>query len=115
MNAFGVQSLAAGNSKQRTDDITANLGSIRNTGDPEMISAAGDFYVEAAFDLSQMLIELSTKISETAIVGRFQDEFPGYLYGVQGLAVRPLSKVTLAAFALIIRLCKTTSIPVELE
>lgn len=55
-----------------------------------MISAAGDFYMEAAFDLSQMFVELSAKIGETAVVSGLQDEFLGYLDGVQGWVVKPL-------------------------
>ena len=91
MDAFGVESFTPGHLKQRMNDISANLRSTRIAGHPKVVSAASDFNVEAAFDLSQMLIELSAKIGQTVVVGGFQDEFPGYLYGVQGWAVSPLS------------------------
>jgi hypothetical protein len=91
MDAFRVQSFTPGHLKQRINDITANLRSTRVAGNPEVVSAASDFNVEAAFDLSQMLIELTAKIGQTVVVGGFQDDFPGYLYGVQGWAVSPLS------------------------
>ncbi len=84
MDPFRVNPFITGEFEQRANDITADFGSIRNTGDPEVISAAGYFYIKSAFDLSQVLIELSAKIGETSVVGGFQDDFPGYLYGVQG-------------------------------
>jgi hypothetical protein len=43
--------------------------------------------------LSQVLVELPAKIGETAVISGLQDEFLGYLYGVQGLAVGPLQVV----------------------
>jgi len=90
MHSFGIKSFTAGHFEQRANDMAANFGSAGHAGDPKMISAACNFYVEAAFDLSQVLVELSAKIGETAVVSGLQDEFLGYLYGVQGLAVGPL-------------------------
>ena len=90
MDLLGIKSFTARNFEQQPKDMAADFGSTGHTGNPEMISAACNFYVEAAFDLSQVLVELSAKIGETAVVSGLQDEFLGYLYGVQGLAVRPL-------------------------
>ena len=84
MDSFRVNPFITSEFEQRPNDIAANFGSIGNTGDPEVISAAGYFHIESAFDLSQVLIELSAKIGETSVVGGFQDDFLGYLYGVQG-------------------------------
>jgi len=84
MDPFRVNPFTTGQLEQRANDMAADFGSIGNTGNLEVISAAGYFYIESAFDLSQVLIELSAKIGETSIVGGFQDDFPGYLYGVQG-------------------------------
>jgi hypothetical protein len=84
MNALGIESLIFCHLKQRMNDVAANLRGTRIAGNPEVVSAASDFNVEAAFDLSQMLIELSAEIGQTVVVGGFQDDFPGYLYGVQG-------------------------------
>ena len=94
MDALRIESFAAGHLKQRMNDIAANLRGARIAGHPEVVSAASDFNVEAAFDLSQVLIELSAKICQTVVVGGFQDDFPGYLYGVQGWAVSPLSVIS---------------------
>lgn len=90
MDSFGIQLFICRYLEELVHDIAAGLRSTGQTGDPEMISAAGYFYLEAAFDLSQVFVELSAKIGETAVVSGLQDEFPGYLDGVQGLAVRPL-------------------------
>ena len=79
MDTFRIQSFVAGHTKQGTQDLAADFGGAGHTGNPEMISAAGYFYIEAAFDLSYVLVELSAKIRETAVVSRLQDEFLGYL------------------------------------
>jgi len=50
-----------------------------------VVSAAGDFYIEAAFDLAYVLVELSAEIGKTVVIGGFQDQVLGYCYGVQGL------------------------------
>ena len=86
MHPLGIKPFAAGHFEQRSDNVAAYLRRARVAGYAEAISAACDFYVEAAFDLSQVLIELSAKIGETVVVGGFQDDVPGYLYGVQWLS-----------------------------
>jgi len=90
MDSFRIKLFIRRHFEQRTHDIAANFGSTRQTGNPEMVSAACNFYMEAAFDLSQVFVELSAKIGETAVVSGLQNEFLGYLDGVQGLAVKPL-------------------------
>ena len=90
MDAFWIETFTSCHAKQCAKDMAANFGGTRHTGYPEMISAACNFNIEAAFDLSQVLVELPAKIGETAVVSGLQDEFLGYLYGVQGWAVRPL-------------------------
>jgi hypothetical protein len=93
MHSLGIKSFTAGHFEQHANDMAADFGGVGHTGNPEVVSATCNFYVEAAFDLSQVLVKLSTKIGETAVVSGLQDEFLGYLYGVQGLAVRPLQIV----------------------
>ena len=78
-----VQPFATRHFKQRTSDVAPYLGGAWNTGHAEASSAACDFYVEAAFDLSQVFIKLSAKIGETVVIGGLQDDILGYLYGVQ--------------------------------
>jgi hypothetical protein len=90
MDSFRVKPFIRRHFKKRAHNIAARFGSVRQTGNPEVISAAGDFYMEAAFDLSQVFVELSAKIGETAVISGLQDEFLGYLDGVQGWVVKPL-------------------------
>ncbi len=52
MNTFRIELFFAGHAKQRAQDLAAGFGGAGHTGDPEMISAAGYFYIESAFDLS---------------------------------------------------------------
>ena len=101
MDTLRIESFSISHFEKRLDNIAADFRGTRITGNTKQISAAGDLDIEPAFDLSQVLIELSAKIGETAIVGRFQDEVPGYLYGVQGLVVRPLKTVDTSANAVL--------------
>ena len=61
------------------------------TSDAKLVSTAGYFYIEAAFDLTYVLIKLTAEVGKTVIVGGFQDQFLGYCDGVQCLKVNPLS------------------------
>ena len=90
MYVFRIKPFVIGHAKQRANDITSQVGGSRITGDAEAIPSAGNFYVEAAFDLSQVLVELAAKIGETMVVYGFQDKVPGYLYGVQCWVRKPL-------------------------
>jgi hypothetical protein len=83
VHALAVEALLVRKLKQRTYDIGAQLGGARLTGDSESVSTAGDFDLQAAFDLSQVLVELSAQIGQTVVVGGFQDDVPGYFYSVQ--------------------------------
>jgi len=102
VDTLRIESFSISHLEKRLDNITTELRCARITGNAKQVSATGDLNVETAFDLSQVLIELSAKIGETVIVGRLQDEVPGYLYGVQGLAVRPLKTVDTSANAVLI-------------
>jgi hypothetical protein len=55
------------------NDFAANMRRARVTGHAESIPTAGYFYVEAALNLSQMLIKLSAEIGETKVIGGFED------------------------------------------
>jgi hypothetical protein len=83
MHSLAVEPLRIRKLKQATYDIRAQLGGARLTGDSESVSTTGDFDVQAAFDLSQVLVELSAQIGQAVIVGGFQDNVLGYRYSVQ--------------------------------
>ncbi len=85
MHALGIQVLTICQAKQGLNDVFSNLRSTRIPGDAKLVSAAGDFYIEAAFDLAYVLVELSAEIGKTVVIGGFQDQVLGYCYGVQGL------------------------------
>lgn len=85
MHTLGIQALTICQAKQGLNDIFSNLRSARIPGDAKLVSAAGDFYIEAAFDLAYVLVELSAEIGKTVVIGGFQDQVLGYCYGVQSL------------------------------
>ncbi len=90
MHALGIQPFTVCHAKQGLNDVLPDLCSAGISGDAKLVSAAGDLYVEAAFDLAYVLVKLSAEIGKTFIVGGFQDKVPGYCYGVQGLKFGPL-------------------------
>ena len=83
MYALGVQAFVIGHVKERLEYVASNPRSTGITGDAKTISATGNFYVEAAFDLSNVLIKLTAEVGETTVVGGFQDDVPGYRRVVQ--------------------------------
>jgi hypothetical protein len=62
MCALGVQAFTIGQAKQGLNDVFSDLRGTRFPGDAKLVSAAGDFYIEAAFYLAYVLVELSAKI-----------------------------------------------------
>ena len=93
MHALGIQTLIVRHAKQGLNDILSDLRGAGISGDAKLVSAAGDFYVEAAFDLAYVLVKLSAEIGKTFIVGGLQDKVPGYCYGVQNLKIGPLFSI----------------------
>jgi len=79
MHSLGIQALAAGDLEQGTNNIGPGLGGTGHAGHAKAITAAGDFNVESAFDLAQVLIELAAKIGEPTVVGGLQDDVLGYV------------------------------------
>lgn len=90
MHALGIQPLTICQAKQGLNDVFSDLRSARIAGDAKLVSAGGDIYIEAAFDLAYVLIKLSAKIGKTVVIGGFQNQVLGYCYGVQGLKFGPL-------------------------
>ncbi len=90
MHTLGIQALTIRQAKQRLNDVFSDLRSARIPGDAKLVSAASYFYIEAAFDLAYVLVELSAEIGKTVVIGGFQDQVPGNCYGVQGLKLCPL-------------------------
>ena len=76
MYALWIQPLTIRQAKQGLNDVFSELRGARNAGDAKLVSAAGDFYIEAAFDLAYVLIELSAEIGKTVVIGGFQDQVP---------------------------------------
>jgi hypothetical protein len=93
--------------EKRTNDIRSQPGGARLSGDSEAVSAAGDFDVQATFDLSQVFVELSAQVGQTAVVGGFQDYVLRYFYSVQWWVVRPLFRPVPGMGAGLVA-CKTT-------
>ena len=59
----------------------------------EAIAAAGNFDIEAAFDLSQVFVKLTTKIGQSAVIGGLQDEVLRNLDSIQSRIRLPRSPV----------------------
>jgi hypothetical protein len=74
VHALGIEPFALGQFKQLCEYGTADLGSAGLTRNPEAIAAAGDFDIEAAFDLPQVFIKLAAKIGKAVVVGGLEDD-----------------------------------------
>jgi hypothetical protein len=72
-----------GHFEQCVKNVTTDLGRTRLSGDAKMIATACDFYIEAAFDLPQVFIELAAEIGQTSIVGGLENYVPRYLDCIQ--------------------------------
>ena len=83
MHPLRVEPLAPREYEQGFEYVAADARSTRVPGDPEAVSAAGDFDVEAALDLANVFVELAAEIGEPTVVGRLQDDVPGYVCGIQ--------------------------------
>lgn len=76
MNAFRVEMLTARQLKKRFENITAEFCGVRPARHSEMIAATGNFHIQSILDLSKVLVELPAEISETLIVGGFENDVP---------------------------------------
>ena len=76
MNALGVEALVTGQFEQGFEHIAANF---RNTWPPrhaKVISPTGDFNVQSALNLAEVLVELAAEIGQTLIVGGLENDIP---------------------------------------
>lgn len=83
MHPFRVQTFVNRHFEKGLNHVTTGFRRTRFSGDAEKVATAGDFNIEAAFDLAQMLIKLTAEVGETTVVGGFQDDVLRYLCCVQ--------------------------------
>jgi hypothetical protein len=114
MHPLTVEVLLSRELKKRTNDVGPQLGGARLARYSESVSTAGDFDVQAAFDLSQVLVKLSAQVGQTVVVGGFQDYVPGYFYSVQWWVIRPLFRPD-PGMGTGLATCKTTLMVCHME
>jgi hypothetical protein len=85
MNTLRVQSLAVGHFEQRQQYVAPDLSRSGAAGNPEAISAAGNFDIEAAFDLPQVFIKLATQVREAVVISGLKDNVPKNPDSIQNL------------------------------
>ena len=93
VHALGIEALAVRHLEQAVEHIASDLRGTRLPGDSKMVSAACDFYIEAAFDLPQVFIELAAEIGQAIIVGGLENYVPRYLDCIQDWCFRPLMMI----------------------
>jgi hypothetical protein len=74
--AFGVQALAIRQFEQRQQDVTTNLRGTGSTRDAKAIATAGDFDIQATFDLPEVFVKLATQIRQAVVIGGLEDNVP---------------------------------------
>ena len=96
MYPFRVQTFVYRHIEEGPNHVTTGFRSTRSSGYAETVATAGDFNIEAAFDLAEVLVKLAAEVGQTTIVDGFQDDVLRYKAGVQGLRKTPYSLVDLA-------------------
>ena len=61
-------------------------------GDAEAITPARYFDIEATFNLPQVFIKLTAKVSKAVVIGWLENNIPRYLYSTQNLIPKPLCR-----------------------
>lgn len=83
MHAFGIQPLFVSHLEQGFQHIATDFGGTGCTGDTKSIATTGNFHIQAAFDLSQVFVELATEIGQTLVIGGLEDQVPRNLDRIQ--------------------------------
>ena len=63
--------------------MAAHLRSTRLTRNAKTVAAACDFYIEPAFNMPKVFIELTAQISQAVVIGGLEDDVSGYLDSIQ--------------------------------
>jgi hypothetical protein len=79
-----------GHLEQFGKDITTDFGRAGSAGNPETITATGNFDVKAAFDLPQVFIKLTAEVSKAVVVGGLENDISRNLDSTQNLFLKPL-------------------------
>jgi hypothetical protein len=90
VHALRIDTLVIGQLEQLRKHIAANLGRPRLSRDAEAITAAGDFDIEAAFDLPQVFIKLAAKIGKAVVIGGLENDVSRSLDRAQNVFLEPL-------------------------
>ncbi len=89
MNPLGIEPFPARHFEKRHQDIAAFFRSTGRPGHTKPVTAARNFDIEAALDLSQVFIELTAQVGEAVVVGGLEDDVPRNLDSVQSEARLP--------------------------
>jgi hypothetical protein len=85
MYAFRIEPLLARHFEQPGQHVATNLGCTRLACNPETVTATCDFDIEAAFDLPQVFIKLTTEIGKAVVIGGLENQVPRNLDSIQSL------------------------------
>jgi len=85
VHTFRIESFLIGHLKQLRQYVATDLGSARLPGNPETVTATGNFDIEAAFDLPQVFIKLTAEIGKAVVIGGLENQVPRNLDSIQNL------------------------------
>jgi hypothetical protein len=100
-----VEALVHRHFEKGSKHITTGFCGTRFSGHLKTIATAGDFNIEATFDLAEVLVELAAEVGQTTVVDGFQDNVLRYKAGVQGLRKTPYALVYAAYRKITSNLC----------
>jgi len=93
VHALGVEALTIRHYEKLVQHVAAELGRTRLPCNSKVVTATGDFDIEAAFYLPQVFVKLAAKVGETAVIGWLENDIPRYLDCIQDRCFRPLYMV----------------------
>ena len=83
MHTFRVKTLTIRQLEQRLQHVATDLRRAGLSRYAKAIAAAGNIYVEAAFDLPQVFIELAAQVGQALVVSGLEDYVPRNLHSIQ--------------------------------
>lgn len=83
VHTLSINTFAIGHLEQKLQHIATHLRSARLTRNAKTVTATRDFYIETAFNMAKVFIELAAQISQAVVIGGLEDNVSRYLDSIQ--------------------------------
>jgi hypothetical protein len=83
VHTLSINTFAIGHLEQRLQHIATHLRSARLTRNAKTVTATRNLYIEPAFNVAKVFIELTAQVSQAVVIGGLEDDVSRYLDGIQ--------------------------------